>query len=86
MREILDVLVEFTPMPGDPEPLPQILHDPTRPLRCPETTVDPDESPEQKPTWSPQEDEQAGWLDPDAIALLCTAAERELTEEAPGAR
>ncbi|MEW2347560.1 serine/threonine-protein kinase [Streptomyces sp. NPDC006684] len=84
MREILDVLVEFTPKPGDPEPLPQILHDPTRPFRCPETTVPPDESPQQKPTWSTEENEQERWLDPDAIALLCTAAERELTEGGPG--
>ncbi|WP_405189907.1 serine/threonine protein kinase [Streptomyces anulatus] len=84
IREILDALVEFTPRPGDPEPLPQILHDSTRPFRCPETAVDPDESPQQKPTWSTEEDEQAGWLEPDAIALLCTAAERELTEGGPG--
>ncbi|MFD4372186.1 serine/threonine-protein kinase [Streptomyces sp. NPDC058486] len=84
MREILDVLVEFTPRPGDPEPLPQILHDPTRPFRCPATAVDPDESSQQDPTWSTEEDKGAGWLDPDAIALLCTAAERELTEGGPG--
>ncbi|OKJ03739.1 hypothetical protein AMK18_00630 [Streptomyces sp. CB01249] len=84
MREILDVLVKFTPRPGDPEPLPQILHDPTRPFRFIETTVEKEESPQQETTRSIEGDEHGGWLDPDVVTLLCTAAEQELTEGGPG--
>ncbi|MEU7019466.1 serine/threonine-protein kinase [Streptomyces sp. NPDC046203] len=84
MREILDILVEFTPRPGAPELLPRPPYDPTRPFRCPETTVDPDESPQQESIGSIETDEQGGWLDPDVVTLLCTEAERELTEGGPG--
>jgi serine/threonine protein kinase len=87
MREILDVLGGFTPRPGDPEPLPRILHDPTRPFRLPGKNgenADADRSPQREPTGIVEGYEHGGWLDPGAIELLCSAAEQELKKGEPG--
>ncbi|WP_327178424.1 protein kinase [Streptomyces sp. NBC_01335] len=85
MQEILNGLLAFTPRPGDPEPRPWIPHDPTRPFRFPDENAAADDSPEQDPAvGEPGDDEDGGWLDPDAIELLCSAAERELEEGEPG--
>ncbi|MFF8784486.1 serine/threonine-protein kinase [Streptomyces sp. NPDC015125] len=84
MREILDVLGEFTPRPGDPEPRPWLPNDPTRPFRALDENTAANRSPEQEPAGGTRDDEDGGWLDPDAIELLCSAAERELEEGEPG--
>ncbi|MER6916002.1 serine/threonine-protein kinase [Streptomyces sp. NPDC000594] len=84
MREIRDALGEFTPRPGDPEPRPWLAHDPTRPFREPEENRAAGRSPEQEPAPGTGEDEDGGWLDPDAIELLCSAAQQELEKGRPG--
>lgn len=81
MREIRDTLSELTPRPGDPEPRPWLLHDPTRPFRLPDENTAADRRPEPE---AAGDDEDGGWLDPDAIELLCSAAQRELEEGEPG--
>ncbi|MFE7568033.1 serine/threonine-protein kinase [Streptomyces sp. NPDC057539] len=84
MREIHDVVSELTPQPGDPEPWPWIPHDATRPFRVLNENTAADRSPEQASAGGTGHDEDGGWLDPDAIELLCSAAERELEEGEPG--
>nr|WP_145487572.1 MULTISPECIES: serine/threonine-protein kinase [Streptomyces] len=84
MREILDVLNKFTPLPGDPEPEPWLRYDPTRPFRFPEEYTHTDRSCPQKPAERVEDDKDRGWLDLEAVELLCSAAERELEEGEPG--
>ncbi|WP_405823554.1 serine/threonine-protein kinase [Streptomyces sp. NBC_00838] len=83
MREILDVVSELTPRHGDPEPLPWIPYDATRPFRVLNENTAADPSPEQVSAGGTGDDEDGGWLDPDAIELLCSAAERELEKGEP---
>ena len=84
MREILLVLSELTPRPGDPEPRPALPYDPTRPFRLPSGNADAGPSLQQELAGRAEEDDNGGWLDQEAISLLCSAAERELEKGEPG--
>ncbi|MEU6108077.1 serine/threonine-protein kinase [Streptomyces albidoflavus] len=84
MREILDVLCEFTPLPGDPEPRPRLRHDPTHPFRVPDEDAATVRMAQQEPAGGTRHDGDGAWLDPDAIELLCSAAQRELEKGEPG--
>ncbi|MGV9786740.1 serine/threonine-protein kinase [Streptomyces sp. NPDC003435] len=84
MSEMLDVLNEFTPLPGDPEPEPWLRYDPTRPFRMPEEYIDAARPSPPEATERVEDDNDRGWLDMDAVELLCSAAESELEEGEPG--
>ena len=74
---VRDVLRRYLPKPGDPEPSPRFVPDPTRPFREPARIPPPDEAPPSAPP-AARSRRRASWLSRRDVEAALQAAEGEL--------